>query len=51
MYDETKDDIIGTGKITFIPPYFEEDSDNKALNTILVRADFVNEKKGFVHFS
>ena len=46
MYDETKDDIIGTGKITFIPPYFEEGLDNKPLNTILVRADFVNEKKG-----
>ena len=46
MYDETKNDIIGTGKITFIPPYFEEDSNNKAVNTILVRADFVNEKKG-----
>ena len=46
MYDETKDDILGTGNITFIPPYFEEDSDNKAANTILVRANFVNEKKG-----
>ena len=46
MYDETNSDILGTGKITFIPPYFEEDSDNKAANTILVRADFVNEKKG-----
>ena len=46
MYDETKDEIIATGKITFIPPYFEEGSDNKALNTLPVRADFVNEKKG-----
>ena len=46
MYDETNSDTLGTGKITFIPPYFEEDSDKKAANTILVRADFVNEKKG-----
>ena len=46
MYDETKDEIIATGKITFIPPYFEEGSDNRALNTLPVRADFVNEKKG-----
>ena len=46
MYDETNSDILGTGKITFIPPYFEEGSDNKADNTILVRANFVNEKKG-----
>ena len=46
MYDETKNDIIGKGTITFIPPYFEEDSENKALNTIRVRADFVNEQKG-----
>lgn len=46
MYDETNSDILGTGKITFIPPYFEEGLDNKAENTILVRANFVNEKKG-----
>ena len=46
MYNETNNDIIGTGKITFIPPYFELDADNKAKNTLRVRADFVNEKKG-----
>ena len=46
MYNETNSDIIGTGKITFIPPYFELDADNKAENTLRVRADFVNEKKG-----
>ena len=46
MYNETNSDIIGTGKITFIPPYFELDADNKAKNTLRVRADFVNEKKG-----
>ena len=46
MYDETNSNILGTGKITFIPPYFEEGSDNKADNTILVRANFANEKKG-----
>jgi len=46
MFDETNSDILGTGRITFIPPYFEEDSDKKAANTIRVRADFVNEKKG-----
>ena len=46
MYDETKNDIIGTGTITFIPPYFEEDSKGKAANTLPLKADFVNEKKG-----
>lgn len=44
MYNETNNDIIGTGKITFIPPYFEIDSNDNALNTLLLRADFFNEK-------
>ena len=46
MYDETNNDIIGTGIITFIPPYFNIDSDGKAANTLPLKADFVNEKKG-----
>ena len=46
MYDETKNDIIGTGIITFIPPYFEEDQNRNAENTLLLRAAFVNETKG-----
>ena len=46
MYDETNSDIIGTGKITFIPPCFELDANDKPENTLPVRADFVNEKKG-----
>ena len=44
MYDETNNDIIGTGNITFIPPYFEFDSNGNALNTLTLRADFFNEK-------
>ena len=46
MYDETNNEIIGTGNITFIPPYFDEDSNGNAENTLPLRADFVNEKKG-----
>merc|ERR1712185_683279 len=46
MYDETNSDILGTGKIMFIPPYFEFDSNGNALNTLTLRANFVNEKKG-----
>ena len=46
MYDETNNGIIGTGKITFIPPYFDRNADFKVENTLSLRADFVNEKKG-----
>ena len=46
MYDETNNDIIGTGGISFIPPYFYEDSNGNAENTLPLRADFVNDKKG-----
>ena len=47
MLDESKNDVIGEGKIAFIPPYFEFDgSNNQSLNTLKVRAVFVNEKAG-----
>ena len=48
MLDESKSDVIGEGRITFIPPYFEADTKNDflALNTLKVRAAFVNEKAG-----
>ncbi|WP_114993787.1 efflux RND transporter periplasmic adaptor subunit [Synechococcus sp. UW179A] len=47
MLDESKRDVIGEGEIAFIPPYFEFDSSNsQALNTLKVRAVFVNEKAG-----
>tara|TARA_B100001063_G_scaffold152645_1_gene142396 strand:+ start:3014 stop:4177 length:1164 start_codon:yes stop_codon:yes gene_type:complete len=46
MYNETNSDVIGTGKITFIPPYFNRDSANKAANTLGIKADFINEKTG-----
>ena len=38
---------IGEGKIAFIPPYFDFDSKNsQALNTLRVRAVFVNKNAG-----
>ena len=48
MLDESNTNIVGEGKITFIPPYFEADTKNDflALNTLRVRAAFVNEKSG-----
>ena len=47
MLDESKNDVIGEGEIAFIPPYFESDSSNyQPLNTLRVRAVFVNEKAG-----
>ena len=47
MLDESKKDVIGEGKIAFIPPYFEVDGSNsQPLNTLKVRAVFVNEKAG-----
>jgi len=47
MLDESKNDVIGEGKIAFIPPYFESDASNyQPLNTLKVRAVFVNEKAG-----
>ncbi|AII48460.1 hypothetical protein KR52_04770 [Synechococcus sp. KORDI-52] len=47
MFDETKKNPIGTGKIAFIPPYFDLDSEtNQASNTIRVRAVFVNKSAG-----
>lgn len=48
MLDESKRDVIGEGEIAFIPPYFEFDSSNnfQPLNTLRVRAVFVNEKAG-----
>ena len=47
MLDESKNDVIGEGKIAFIPPYFEIDGSNfQPLNTLKVRAVFVNEKSG-----
>ena len=47
MLDESKNDVIGEGEIAFIPPYFESDaSNNQPLNTLRVRAVFVNEKAG-----
>lgn len=46
MYDETKNDIIGTGRITFIPPYFDQDANGNAENTLPLKANFVNETKG-----
>jgi len=45
MLDESNTNVVGEGKITFIPPYFEADN-FLALNTLRVRAAFVNEKSG-----
>jgi len=47
MLDESKSNVIGEGRITFIPPYFEADTKNDdflALNTLRVRAAFTNER-------
>ena len=49
MLDESNSDVIGEGRITFIPPYFEADTKNDdflVLNTLRVRAAFVNERAG-----
>ena len=46
MYDESSNDVIGEGRIDFIPPYFNVDKDYEPLNTIRVRGVFVNEKAG-----
>ena len=48
MLNESNSNLIGEGRISFIPPYFEFDSSNnfQPLNTLRVRAVFVNEKAG-----
>ena len=49
MLNESNSDVIGEGRITFIPPYFEADTKNDGflvLNTLRVRAAFVNERVG-----
>ena len=44
LIDESSHDVIGRGSIDFIAPYFRTTEDLRPLNTLQVRAAFVNRK-------
>ena len=47
MLNESNSNLIGEGRISFIPPYFDFDTkNNQTLNTLSVRAVFVNKDAG-----